>query len=216
MIEINLLTTGDKRRSQAAPAARRAARGGPAFAADPAMAGLGVAAALVILGTAFAWWRIESRKTEVNAQIEQAVADSTRYATTIQLMESLRARQDTIRQRIEVIRGVDENRYVWPHLLDEISRAVPQHTWLTSVSSTEGAEGDSIAPEFTVEGNAGSTQALTRLMKNLESSPFVRGVTLVTSAQAVEGGRAFQRFTLEASYERPDSSVIRTVPVVTE
>lgn len=216
MIEINLLTTGDKRRSQGAPAAKRSGPRGATLPVDPAMAGLAAIALLVLIGTAFLWWRTEARKTELQAQIDQAVADSTRYATTIQLMESLRARQDTIQQRIGVIRTVDENRYVWPHLLDEISRAVPAYTWLNAISSTSDATADQPGPEFTIEGNAGSTPALTLLMKNLEGSPFIRGVTLVTSAQTIEGGRAFQKFTVEATYERPDSSVVRTVPVVTE
>jgi hypothetical protein len=51
-------------------------------------------------------------------------------------------------------------------------------------------------------------------MKNLEESAFIRDVTLVTSEQADEQGRAVHRFTLEARYETPDSSAIETVPLI--
>jgi hypothetical protein len=66
-----------------------------------------------------------------------------------------------------------------------------------------------------VEGSAGTTQALTRFMKNLEASPMIQGVALVTSEQQEVEGRTFLRFTLEARWEQPDSAFVETVPVVT-
>jgi len=65
-----------------------------------------------------------------------------------------------------------------------------------------------------VEGNAATTQALTRFMKNLEASPFIRDVALVTSEQTQTQGRTYLKFTLEARWEQPDSTLIETVPVV--
>ncbi len=183
----------------------------PRFAGDPWMLALGAAGLFVLLFSAYGFWRTGTRQTELQAQIEQELADSARFASTIDLIQTLQARQDTIEQKIQVIRSVDERRYVWPHLLDEISRAVPAYTWLTNLNSTAGEEG----PLVTLQGNAGSTQALTRFMKNLEESPFIRDVTLVTSEQVSEGGVTFQRFTLEARYERPDTTVLETVPIIT-
>jgi Tfp pilus assembly protein PilN len=147
---------------------------------------------------------------------------------------------------------VDGRRYLWPHLLDEISRAVPPYTWLTRVSAesqsgpgqpprpgqpaapaapagsaakdtTKKAAGDSTKakappppppPQFDIEGSAATTQALTRFMKNLEASPFIRDVALVTSEQTESEGRTFLKFTLEARWEQPDSTLVETVPVV--
>jgi Tfp pilus assembly protein PilN len=65
-----------------------------------------------------------------------------------------------------------------------------------------------------VEGNAATTQALTRFMKNLEASAFIRDVALVTSEKAENQGRAYLKFTLEARWEQPDSTLVETVPVV--
>src|SRR5690606_5182568 len=108
----------------------------------------------------------------------------------------------------------DTRRYVWPHLLDEIGLAVPAFLWLTDIGSTEARDSTQVGPSFSVQGNAGSTQALTRFMKNLEESAFVRDVTLVTSEQEIVEGRTIQRFSLEARYSTPPSSEIRTVPIV--
>jgi Tfp pilus assembly protein PilN len=236
LIEINLLPAGEKKRR---PAGRSgAARRGPAlpkFAGDPYMLGLGLLGAAIFLWLGFSWWRVNTAQAAVESRIETETRDSTRFASTIQLVEAMESRQDTIESKIEVIRGVDERRYIWPHLLDEISRAIPPYTWLTKLAAVETEESaapaqpktaaDSAAvkaaaeakpegPAFNLEGNTGSTQALTRFMKSLEASPFIRDVTLVTSEQTTTAGRTYQKFTLEARYETPDSSFVESVPVI--
>ncbi|HEX5725332.1 MAG TPA: PilN domain-containing protein [Longimicrobiaceae bacterium] len=242
MIEINLLPSGASRR---APAARSLARRGvslPKVGGDPRVAGLGLAGLLFLVLAAFGFWRTGEAQGRLSAEVEREAADSLRLARTLALLETLEARRDTVEQKIGVIQNVDGRRYVWPHLLDEISRATPQFTWLTKVAvveeeeaprpaapanpaDTAKARADSAAaaaqaalprgPVFNLEGNAGSTQALTRFMKNLEASPMIRGVTLVTSEQTQSEGRVYQKFTLEARWEEPDSALIQTVPVVT-
>ena len=230
MIEINLLPAGEKKRRPAGRAgASRSAPALPRFSGDPYVAGLGAVAVLLLVGMGFAYWKVDTGYAAAETRLETAIQDSTRYAATIQLVDALRARQDTIETKIDVIRGVDVRRYVWPHVMDEISRAIPPYTWLTKLAVAEGdaqpaaAPADSGAaispapagPGFSLEGNTGSTQALTRFMKSLESSPFIRDVMLVTSEETSTEGRTYQKFTLEARYEMPDSSFIETVPVVT-
>lgn len=227
MIEINLLPTAEKRRPGRRPGAgTRRLPALPAMSGNPYTVGVGALGVLLFLGLAFAYWRVDTRTAEVRAELEKERADSVRSASTIDLVKRLRARQDTIQLKIGVIRGVDERRYVWPHILDEVSRALPPYTWLTKVGAadvaaapaapadTARAKAKEELPGFTVEGNAGSTQALTLFMKSLEASPFIRGVTLVTSEQADANGRSYQKFTLEARYEKPDTSFVETVPVI--
>ena len=240
MIEINLLPSGAARR----PAARRERGAGLQVpGADPRVAALAGAAVLVLALGGFGFWRQGQHRGELNAQIERERQDSVRLARTIALMKSLESRRDTIEQKMAVIRSVDGRRYVWPHLLDEISRAVPPYTWLTKVAALApppsaprpaaaaapaagdtakktGADSAKAAapapppPGFNVEGDAATTQALTRFMKNLEASPFIRDVALVTSEQTTTEGRSYLKFTLEARWEQPDSTLVETVPVV--
>lgn len=213
MIEINLAPGSEKRRKAPSRFQMPGMPQMPALGAHPAVIAGGALALLLLLTLGFLIWRTGARANELRTQIEQEVTDSTRFAATIELITQVRERQDTVRQKIQVIRSVDQRRYVWPHLLDEISAAVPEYTWLEQITS---AQPDSLAtgPSFTLQGNAGSTQSLTRFMKNLEESPFIRDVTLVTSQQDEVEGRAIHRFTLEAGFEDPDSSAIRTVPIL--
>ena len=220
MIEINLLPSGEKRRSPRRAGGGRKVPALPAYSGDPYMAGLGVFALLVFLGLGFLYWRKDTERAEMQVRLDKEVADSTTLTGTIDLVQKLSARQDTIEKKIEVIRSVDERRYVWPHIMDEVSRAIPPYTWLTKLAATEDdAPADTSSakrpgPAFNLEGSTGSTQALTRFMKSLEASPFIAGVTLVTSEQTVTAGRSYQKFTLEARWEMPDSSFIETVPMI--
>jgi len=248
LIEINLLPSGG-----GAAARRPAARAGrgvslPVAGADPRVAGLAAAALLLAVLGAFTFWRQGTQRGEVQAKVDHERQDSLRLSRTIALMKTIDSRKDTIEQKMAVIRNVDGRRYVWPHLLDEISRAVPPFTWLTRVAAIAAppappappaaaapgaakadsgkAAADSAKgklpplppppppPGFNLEGDAATTQALTRFMKNLEASPFIRDVALVTSEQTQTQGRTYLKFTLEARWEQPDSTLIETVPVV--
>ena len=236
MIEINLLPSGTARR----PAAARPGGGPslPRLGADPRVAAVGGAAVLLLLVGAYWFWTSGQARASLNQQVEQAAADSVRLERAIALMKTLDTRRDTISRKMEVIREVDTRRYVWPHLLDEVSRATPPYMWLTRLAVVEDegdaapapaaaadtAKGDSAAaagpaapsgPVFNLEGNAGTTEALTRFMKNLESSPMIRDVALVTSQQEVVQGRMVFKFTLEARWEEPDSAFVETVPLLT-
>jgi Tfp pilus assembly protein PilN len=214
LIEINLApgAAGARARRKTLPGVRLPSL--PAVTGDARTAAAVGAGILVLAVAVFGYWRMGSQRTTLEAQVQQEVTDSIRFASTIDLVRSLQARQDTVRQKIDIIRSVDTRRYVWPHLLDEISLAVPAYVWLAEIGSTEGTDSLAIGPALTIQGNAGSTQSLTRFMKNLESSPFVREVTLITSEQDVMEGRTVQRFSLEALYRVPDAEVIETVPIV--
>lgn len=245
MIEINLLPSGTPRRA----AASRRAPGGPSLpslGADPRVAGLAGAAVLLALLGAYWFWTSGTSRGQLQAQVDAEAADSVRLERTIALMKTLDTRRDTIDRKMDVIRQVDTRRYVWPHLMDEVSRATPPFMWLTKLAVVEDeeapapiptpaqakAKADSAAadsasaparaapagpppgPVFTLEGNAGSTEALTRFMKNLEASPMIREVSLVTSERTDVQGRTVLKFTLEARWEEPDSGFVETVPLL--
>lgn len=151
------------------------------------------------------------RRQETELAIEAAVQDSARYAVIIAQHDKLRARRDTIAQKLVIIEEVDAGRYVWSHLLDEISRALPDYTWLTRIA---GSNGGSQSVDLTITGRTGNTFALTRFLKDLEASPFVRGVQLTkTEVVSDPAGRMVHEFVLTASYEEPPLELLKTIPL---
>lgn len=165
-----------------------------------------------IAAPALAGWMyfgVTGRRSQLEADIDQAVQDSTRYARLIEAANTLRARQDTIAQKLQIIQQIDGHRYVWAHVMDELSRALPDYTWLTSVAQTSGGD----APFFQIEGMTGNYFALTRFMGDLEASPFIKGVRLTTTQQDTRDGKVVNQFVLDAQYEPPAPEFLETVPL---
>lgn len=150
--------------------------------------------------------------------------DSVRYAEAIAAADSLEARRDTLQQKAAIIREIDSGRFVWAHIMDEVSAALPDFTWLTAIQQTGAAPAAPAAAaaatqstqtvEFRIDGMTGLTQALTRFMRDLEDSPFIRDVRLVSQEQIQQGERLVHNFVLMANYQQPDSSVIVTEPII--
>ena len=225
MIEINLLPSARKK-SRSSPSASKFDMG--AFTGnltsrmkDPWLL---VAIAGVVIGVAGvgAQWFFQGRAETALLERERvAVQDSARYAAVVAQREAAEAQRDSISRQIAVITALDSERFIWPHVLDEISRALPTYTWLSSVRQSNPAAVAS--PEATVEstptvairviGLTVNVQALTVFMRQLEASPFLQNVTLVVSELTVVDEKEVTEFTLDINYAKPDASMIRTVPL---
>jgi type IV pilus assembly protein PilN len=211
VIEINL-------HPNATHKGRRRKRSGKAFALPriPALKGdphvLGIALAWIVgLGlAAFLVLGVRHQKASVENDIARARNDSIKFAGQIRDNELLRARRDSIGRKLLLIQDLDDGRFIWPHILDEVSRALPQYIWLTALTHQSG---DSI-PVFLVQGNAGTNFALTQYMRDLEASPFIANVRLARTEMKEEGEDVVNEFVLEARYERPPAELIETVPLI--
>lgn len=140
MLEINL-----------APGARKGARTGTALALPAALSAVtanirdpwligsatSVVAAVAIVGVLFT--SQNARAGELDQRLERALRDSTRYAKVLDARQRLTAERDSVHRQLQIIRTIDDNRYNWAHILDEVSRALPSYTWLTAIEQTSKA-----------------------------------------------------------------------------
>jgi Tfp pilus assembly protein PilN len=151
---------------------------------------------------------------DLEVGIDAAQADSARYVDEIAQNTLLEAREDSILQRATIIQEIDEDRYVWPHLMDEVARALPEYTWLTEILQV--SLGDELL--FQIQGRAGNNFAFTQFMENLEASLFISNVRLISSERVPENTGGFNRavtaFSLEALFERPPPELLETVPLL--
>jgi len=238
MIEINLLPgAGKKARGAGAGATVGASLATAATKVkDPFM----ILAAASVIGAAaviaMLTMRQQVQAQELAGREQKQVQDSTRFAAVLREKKKAETQRDSVMRQLNIIKSIDNDRFVWPHVMDEISRALPQYTWLVSVKQTSAptnsgseeankdkekdkkkkvAEPEDVPQpmKFTIIGNTVDIQALTRFMKLLEASPFIQKVQLVNSSLAQADGKEVTEFTLEAQYQQPDSSAIRTVPL---
>ncbi|WP_439643203.1 PilN domain-containing protein [Gemmatimonas sp.] len=141
MLEINLLPGTKKGRKSASGGF---ALGG-AFGAirstirDPFLVGAAASVVVAVAAVGLLFSAQSARATEVEGRMERAVRDSTRYATVLSARRKLTAERDSVIRQLQIIRTIDDNRYTWAHILDEVSRALPAYTWLTTMEQTSKA-----------------------------------------------------------------------------
>src|SRR5437899_467461 len=136
MIEINLLPGAKKKRG-----AKGAGLQLPDFKAllasvkDPWLLGCaGAWAAVALLALLF----YIPRKAAVHSlepQLEAARREADHMKSVLKTKNDAEAKRASLLAQIEVIREIDRERYIWPHVLDAISKALPPYTWLDDISS---------------------------------------------------------------------------------
>jgi len=145
MIEINLLP-GDgkkKRKSAAAPTKFEFNLKPPPWLVgltekitDKYMLGAvgaaGASGALIVL----MFVSQTARATMLEARETQATKDSAQFSTVLNAKAKAEATRDSLYQQIAIIKSIDDSRYLWSHLMYEISNALPQYTWLTQITQT--------------------------------------------------------------------------------
>jgi Tfp pilus assembly protein PilN len=164
LIQINLLP--DARKS-------RGATGGLSFGAsfgalaanirDPWLIGAAASVAIAVAVVGVLFTTQSARAGEVEVRLEKAVRDSTRYAKVLDVRRKLTAERDSVMRQLQIIRTIDENRFNWAHILDEVSRALPAYTWLTLMEQTTTtplpAGADSVPTVEAPRGRAARTPA---------------------------------------------------------
>jgi Tfp pilus assembly protein PilN len=216
LIEVNLLPGGKKKSAGRKKLALSMPKlGGRLPEVDRWSAGVGIVVLAVLLISGWLFFSVRGEREELEVQTEVAVRDSIRLADILDESSLLQARADSIAARVAAIQEIDQNRYVWPHLMDEVARSLPDYAWLTNLFQI--TDGEELA--FQIQGQAGTYFALTTFMQNLEASQFIRNVQLIESRQVAvsaddtRGDRLLYEFTLEAEEQRPPAEMIETVPL---
>src|SRR6185503_1082921 len=136
MIEINLL-----------PGKKKASKGTgmqlamPDFRAiltqvkDPWLIGAVIAWVIVGGGGALLFITDRARLASAESRLEAVRTEKRRYDIVIAQKRQAEKVRDSLLYEINVIRNIDADRYIWPHVLDQATKALPPYTWITRVNS---------------------------------------------------------------------------------
>ncbi len=148
-------------------------------------------------------------------KLEQARTENQRFRAFLGEKRRLESVRDSIQAQIATIRTVDGDRYTWPRIFDEVARAVPQFTWLTDVQYVATAPAPVtdttvkvvVAPpvQIDIRGRTVDIQGYTRLIRQLEDSPYLQDVTAISANTVLDQNRAVTAFVLKATYSKPSA-----------
>ncbi|MGH7607855.1 MAG: PilN domain-containing protein [Gemmatimonadales bacterium] len=229
MIEINLLP-GKKKKAPGAgfQLALPDFRGLLAQVKDPWLIAAVVAWVIVGGGGAALFITQRARLAAAEARLANIRVEKRRFDVVIAQKRQAERVRDSLVAEINMIRSIDADRYIWPHVLDQVTKALPPYTWITRIASTGGAvpgaavaaaagSADSLGQSLvhvSIDGRTVDIQAYTTFLRQLAASPWFTDVTPASSQTVIEADRPVTAFNVTVRYRVADSVYIRTVPLV--
>jgi Tfp pilus assembly protein PilN len=164
MISVNLLPGTKRNRSAGLNMDVGAALRSVTVGIDKFVVGAGAAVVLSFAAMGVLFFTQHGRAQELGERERRAVQDSTRFAAVLRDRAQAEANRDAIVRQLAIIQSIDDRRYMWPHILEEVSRVLPPFTWLTQIIQTS-------APPSAAPGSPEPEPTKGRARAKAESSP---------------------------------------------
>jgi type IV pilus assembly protein PilN len=187
MIRINLLATE-----------RRSAKAATGFQSGQKMMVIGsLILVLTAVGVGWRFWALGQQKSEVARQIEISKREEARLQEILKQVEEFQNRRKMLEARVALIDELRKGQTAPVHMIDQVSRALPDMTWLTSIQQSSYT--------LTLQGRCLTLTSLSDFIGNLEASRyFIRPVEIIESSVipgGSSGGPELIQFTIRGTFQ---------------
>lgn len=221
MIRINLLPGGAQKRRRGGAGMQLPSFGDVlAKVKDPLLLGA-VAAWVIGLAVVGVLYLGETgQRGQLQEQLDRVEREERRFRRMIAQKRRATGIRDSLVAELRAIRDIDQDRFVWPHVLEEVTKALPDFTWLVSLDASAQPAledlADSVARppvRFEIDGRTSDLSAYTRFVSQLTNSPWVQTAEFGPIQSVLEQDRPVQAFTVTVTYRQADPRFLRTVPL---
>ncbi|MBA3645933.1 MAG: PilN domain-containing protein [Gemmatimonadaceae bacterium] len=113
----------------------------------------------------------------------KAVDDSSRYSAVLAAKVKAESTRDSLFAQLAIIKSIDDTRYIWSHVMQEISAAMPPYTWLTAIAQTS-IPPSAAAADTTQKSSSGDDKSKSKAAREKEKR--LRADSLLAQAQSVK------------------------------
>lgn len=188
MIRINLLAVerGAARRTALIPSAHRVTIG----------ASLILLAAVLVVGWWF--WSLRQTSSQIDQDIARAETETQQLRAVLAQVQKFEARKAQLQQRVTLIEQLRRGQTGPVHVLDEISRAVPERLWLTEMTQK--------GQDITLAGMTTSMTGLSDFLANLEASSWFQKPVDIIDSQMLSDPKTgdLVKFSVKATISNPE------------
>jgi type IV pilus assembly protein PilN len=185
MIKINLLEVEKERRIKAP----RVPGGSPTTILLIAILGLSAA------GFISYYIYKNSQETSLKRDVEQKRERKKALEPYIKKVDELERRRNELAKKNRAIEELRAQRTIPVHVLDEVSRSLPEYLWLNNLS----IKGSTLL----IDGETLQEQAIPTFMKSLDASEFIGTASLIETKQKTSGGNVTTAFRISAPITNP-------------
>ncbi|MGE0865593.1 MAG: PilN domain-containing protein [Vicinamibacterales bacterium] len=151
---------------------------------------------LTLVGVGWRYWAIGQQEAQVAREIAAAQREELRLAEILKQVTEFETRKAQLEQRVALIDELRKGQNAPVHMIDQVSRALPDMTWLTGIRQEGYA--------LTIQGRCLTLTSLSDFVGNLEASRyFVRPVEIVDSVVVSGNGTTpdLIQFTIRATFQ---------------
>jgi type IV pilus assembly protein PilN len=151
---------------------------------------------LTLVGVGWRYWAIGQQEVAVAREVAAAQREEQRLAEILKQVEEFDVRKKQLEQRVTLIDGLRKGQNAPVHMIDQISRALPEMTWLTNLTQKDFT--------LTIQGRCLSLTSLSDFVGNLEASRFfARPVEIIDSAVVPGDGKTpdLIQFTIRGTFQ---------------
>ncbi len=174
MIKINLLAEKGRTKVKSSPTAIQTE--GMGSGQNLLLMGLLVVCVLISGGW---WWSLNGKTAQLRNDIEVADTELERLAEVRRKRDEYTRQKELLERKIELITNLKKQQTAPVHILDQISKNLPDFLWLESMTSTSNA--------ISVSGKATTYNAVSNFYGNLNDSGHFLDVTLGRTFEVSEG-----------------------------
>ena len=136
-----------------------------------------VVATILVIG--WRYWTLGQTATQLHEDIEAARREETRLAEVLKQVATFEQQREQLKQRLALIDELRKGQNAPVHIIDQISRSLPEMTWLVSVQQKDY--------DVTIEGRSTSLSALSDFIGNLEATRYFQRPVEIVESQVVGG-----------------------------
>ena len=150
---------------------------------------------ITALGVGWRFWANRQAEAQMTEDIAAARREETRLSEVLKQVSDFETQRGVLQKRVALIDELRKGQSAPVHMIDQISRSLPEMTWLTSVRQD--------AYNVTINGRCTTLTALSDFVANLEATRyFKRPVEIVSSAVADErDGPELIEFTIKGTFQ---------------
>ena len=135
-------------------------------------------AILGLVAVMLAWLYFDHKLNDQEQANQLITSTNQTLDSQLKTLEGMQERRNAIIERMKLIQGLESQRPVTVHLIDELVRVVPSSMYITKFNRT----GD----KFTIEGRAESPNTVAELLRGMEASPWFRNAFMNSFLAAEE------------------------------
>lgn len=151
---------------------------------------------LAALGIGWRYWALGQQAASIERQLADARREEQRLAGILKQVQEFEARREMLQQRASLIDELRKGQSAPVHMIDQISRSLPEMTWLTELRQ-EGYD-------VTMRGRCLSLTSLSDFVGNLEASRYFKRPVEIVSSEVVSGQAGTPdliQFTIRGSFQ---------------